>query len=380
MDPAIRKGEPRAALLVAIAICIAAGCKKEAPPPPPPADVQVVPVERVDVPITREWVGSLDGSVNAQIRAQVTGYLTKQDYKEGSAVKKGDLLFEIDPRPFAAAVAQAQGGLDQAQAQLGKAVQDVARYTPLVKEKAISQEEMDDAVQAKIGAGAQVASAEAALDQAKLSSSFTKIVAPIDGIAGLVRAQIGDLVGPGSGILTTVSNVDPVKAYFPISEQAYLEFRNRDPGSPSFPTDMQFELILSDGSTYPLKGTFYAIDSQVDANTGTLRVVAQFPNPSALLRPGQYAKVRAVIRVDKGALVVPQRALTELQGGYLLATVDSTNHTHILTVKTGEQVGALVVVESGLHPGDQVVADGVQKIKEGALVHPIPFVPAEAAK
>jgi membrane fusion protein (multidrug efflux system) len=356
------------------------GCHKAATEAPPPPDVQVIPVEQADVPITREWVGSLDGSVNAQIRAQVTGYLTKQDYKEGSAVKHGDLLFEIDPRPFEAAAAQAQGALDQAKAQLGKAQEDVARFTPLAKDQAISQEELDDAIQARIAAKAQVASAKAALEQTKLSASFTRVTSPIDGVAGLIRAQIGDLVGPGTGILTTVSALDPIKAYFPISEQAYLEFRGRDPKSASFPTDMQFELILSDGSTYPEKGKFYAIDSEVDANTGTLRVVAEFPNPNGLLRPGQYAKIRAVIRVEKGALVVPQRALTELQGGYQLATVDASNHSHILTVKTGEQVGSRVVVVSGLHPGDRVVADGVQKIKDDAIVNPVPYVPADSAK
>jgi RND family efflux transporter MFP subunit len=380
MDPANRKGAAFAAIFCVLVIGGTVGCHKEAPEAPPPPDVQVIAVEQADVPITREWVGSLDGSVNAQIRAQVTGYLTKQDYKEGSAVKSGDPLFEIDPRPFAAAVAQAQGVLDQAKAQLGKAQEDVARFTPLAKDQAISQEELDDAVQARIAAKAQVASAKASLDQARLSASFTRVTSPIDGVAGLIRAQIGDLVGPGSGILTTVSALDPIKAYFPISEQAYLEFRGRDPKAPSIPTDMQFDLILSDGSTFPSKGTFYAIDSQVDANTGTLRVVAEFPNANGLLRPGQYAKVRAVVRVDKGALLVPQRALTELQGASQLATVDSANHAHILTVKTGDQVGGKVVVLSGLHPGDRVIADGTQKIKDDSVVNPVPFVPAEPAK
>jgi membrane fusion protein, multidrug efflux system len=359
---------------------VAGGCRKEAPPTPPPADVQVVAVEQMDVPITQEWVGSLDGSVNAQIRAQVSGYLTKQDYKEGAPVRSGDVLFEIDPRPFAASVAQAKGVLAQAEAQQKKADQDVARYTPLAADKAISQEDLDNAVQAQLAAAAQVASARAALEQTQLSASFTKITSPIDGIAGLIRAQIGDLVGPSTGILTTVSNVDPVKAYFPISEQAYLEFRGRDPKAPSIPTDMHFELILSDGSTYPLKGSFFAIDSEVDANTGTIRVVTEFPNPNGLLRAGQYAKIRAVVRTEKAALVVPQQALTELQGGYQLATVDAENHTHILTVKTGPSVGQKTVVESGLHPGDRVVADGVQKIKDGALVNPVPFAPVQPAK
>ncbi|HZZ20260.1 MAG TPA: efflux RND transporter periplasmic adaptor subunit [Opitutaceae bacterium] len=348
---------------------------------PPPADVRVVSVEQADVPITQEWVGYLDGSVNAQIRAQVSGYLVKQDYKEGSAVKQGDILFEIDPRPFEAAVAQARGVLGQAKAQLKKSEQDVARYKPLAAEKAVSQEELDDAVQAHLAAAAQVATATAALQASQLSESFTKIVSPTNGVAGLIRAQIGDLVGPGTGILTTVSNIDPIKAYFPISEQAYLEFRGRDPKASSIPTDMVFNLTLSDGSTYPIKGSFYAIDSQVDTNTGTIRVVAEFPNPSGLLRPGQYAKVRAVVRVEKKALVVPLMALSELQGGYQVAVVDSDNHAHILTVVTGPQVGQKIVVESGLHPGDRVVADGVQKIgKDGVVVNPVPYDAAQPAK
>jgi membrane fusion protein (multidrug efflux system) len=306
----------------------------------------------------------------------------KQDYKEGSAVKKGDTLFEIDPRPFEAALAQAQGMLAQARAQLGKAELDVARDTPLASDKAISQEEMDDAVQGRLAAQAQVASAQASVDQAELSLSFTRVVSPIDGIAGLVQAQIGDLVGPSTGVLTTVTDVDPIKAYFPISEQAYLEpilaHGFAEPAD-KIAGGMAFDLILSDGSVYPKKGRFYAMDSQVDANTGTLRVVAVFPNPEGLLRAGMYAKVRAVVNVIKGALVVPQRALTELQGSYQAATVDVSNHAHVVTVKIGEQVGADVVVVSGLHPGDRIVADGIQKITEGAVVNPVPFA-GESAK
>jgi membrane fusion protein (multidrug efflux system) len=363
----------------ALALVSAGGCSKSAPPAPHPADVQVVAVEQRDIPVVQEWVGSLDGSVNAQIRAQVSGYLVKQDYKEGSPVKEGDVLFEIDPRPLAAALAQAEGSLGQAQAQLGKADQDVARFKPLVEDKAISQEELDDAVQAQLAAKALVASAQAAVDQAHLMLGFTKVTSPIDGIAGLIRAQIGDLVGPSTGVLTTVSTVDPIKAYFPISEQSYLGFREREPGSPSIPAGMKFDLVLSDGSVYPAKGTFFAIDSEVDANTGTLRAVAEFPNPDALLRPGQFAKVRAVTSVEKGALLVPQRALAELQGGYQVATVDATNHIHIISVKTGPAEGGQVVVESGLHPGDRVVADGIQKVRDGAEVNPVPFT-ADASK
>jgi membrane fusion protein (multidrug efflux system) len=380
MDPFNWGGRAFVFLSGAWALGIAGGCAKPASQAPPPADVQVVGVEQRDVPVVREWIGTLDGFVNAQIRAQVSGYLVKQDYKEGSAVRQGDPLFEIDPRPFAASLAQAEGQLAQAQAQLGKAQQDVARYEPLAKDKAISQEELDDAVQAKLAAAAQVASAQAAVDQARLNLSFTHIVSPIDGIAGLIQTQIGDLVGPTTGILTTVATVDPIKAYFPISEQAYLGFRGREPDAPSIPAGIAFQLILSDGSTYPRPGTFYAIDSQVDGNTGTLRVAATFPNPSGLLRPGQYARVRAVVSVEKGALVVPQRALAELQGSAQLATVDAGNHAHIITVKTGEQIGNQVVVESGLQPGDRVVADGIQKVADGALVNPIPFAAAAAAK
>jgi membrane fusion protein (multidrug efflux system) len=343
----------------------------------------VVPVEQKDVPIVHEWVGTLDAFVNAQIRAQVSGYLIKQDYREGAAVKKGDVLFEIDPRPFEAALAQANGLLAQAKAQLGKADLDVARDTPLAAEKAISQEELDDAVQARFAAQAQVQSAQAGVDQAQLSLGFTRVTSPIDGIAGLISAQIGDLVGPTTGVLTTVSDVDPIKAIFPVSEQSYLggvaavDYSETADASVS---KVEYELVLSNGSVYPKKGRFFAIDNQVNGNTGTLQVVAVFPNPNGILRAGQYAKVRAVVSVEKGALVVPQRALTELQGSYQLATVDASNHAHILTVKAGPLVGSDVVVESGLHPGDRVVADGIQKVVDGAEVNPVPFAAAESSK
>jgi membrane fusion protein, multidrug efflux system len=357
----------------------AGGCAKHEAPAAAPVDVQVVTVEQKDVPVTREWIGSLDGSVNAQIRAQVSGYLVKQDYKEGSTVRAGAPLFEIDPRTFEAALAQAQGQVAQAEAQLGKAQLDVTRFAPLVHDQAISQEELDDATQAKLAAQALVASANAAVDQARLNLSFTKIVSPIDGVAGLVQAQIGDLVGPGTGVLTTVSNLDPMKAYFPISEQAYLEFRGRAPDAPGIPSGIDFVLILSDGTTYPQKGAFFAIDREIDANTGTLRVVVEFPNPHGLLRPGQYARVRAVVGVEKDSFLVPRRAITELQGSYQLATVGDGNKVHLVTVTLGEPIGSLIVVR-GLHAGDRVVAEGIQKVKEGAVVNPLPFATAEASK
>ena len=379
MVPPNSSGRVLVCAVIALAAGTFGGCARKAPPAPPPSDVQVVTVETKDVPVVRDWIGTLDGFVNAQIRAEVTGYLVKQDYKEGSFVHKGDPLFEIDPRPFEAAFAQAKGLVAQAKAQLGKADQDVTRYTPLAKDKAISEQELDDAVQAKLAAAAQVESAEAALETAELNLGFAHITSPTDGIAGLIQTQIGNLVGPSTGPLTTVVSIDPIKAYFPISEQAYLEFRERDPNGPALPEDIPFELILADGSLYPLKGRLLAIDNQVDLTTGTLRVAAVFPNPKRLLRPGQYAHVRAVVAVQKNVAVIPFRAASELQGGYQVATVDASNKAHIVTVTLGERMGSQIAVLSGLKPGERVVADGVQKIADGATVNPVPYA-ADAAR
>jgi RND family efflux transporter MFP subunit len=380
MEQFERVSRPFAVCAGALLIALVGGCGKGAVQAPPPVDVKIAGVVQQDVPVVREWIGYLDGSVNAEIRAQVSGYLVKQDYAEGSFVKKGDPLFEIDSRPFVAALRQADGQLAQAQAGLGKANLDVARYRPLVQDKAISQEELDDAVQASLAADAQVTSARANVDQAVLNVSFTHVVSPISGIAGLVKGEIGDLVGPSTGVLTTVSTVNPIKAYFSVSEQSYLEFWRKEMETNALPGGTGFDLVLSDGSTYPLKGKFFAIDRQVDANTGTLTVVAVFPNPQSVLRPGQYARVRAVTGVQKGALIVPKRALNELQGSYQVATVDSENHVHLVTATVGEQVGNSVAILSGLKPGDQVVVEGIQKVRDGVLVNPLPFTTAEAAK
>jgi membrane fusion protein, multidrug efflux system len=380
MEPFDRVGRPFALCAGALLVALLGGCGKGAVQAPPPVDVKVSTVVQQDVPAVREWIGYLDGSVNAEIRAQVSGYLVKQDYLEGSVVKKGDSLFEIDSRPFQAALRQAEGQLSQAQAGLGKAKLDVARYAPLVRDKAISQEELDDAVQASLAADAQVTSARANVEVAALNLNFTHFASPIDGIAGLVKVQIGDLVGPSTGVLTTVSTVDPIKAYFSVSEQSYLEFWRKEAETHALPGGTGFDLVLSDGSTYPVKGKFFAIDRQVDANTGTLTVVAEFPNPQSLLRPGQYARVRAVVATQKGALLVPRRALNELQGSYQVATVDSDNHVHLITAVVGEPVGNLVAILSGLKPGDRVIVEGIQKVRDGALVNPLPFTTAEAAK
>ncbi len=254
------------------------------------------------------------------------------------------------------------------------------RYTPLARDKAVSQEVLDNAGQAKLAAEAQLAAARAAVDQARLNLDFTHIASPIDGVAGLVQVQIGDLVGPGTGVLTTVSTLDPIKAYFPLSEQDYLEARGVSPDSPAIPPGAEFELVLSNGAVYPAKGKFLALDRQVETSTGTLRATALFPNPDGLLRPGQFARVRATVSVLKGALLVPLRTLTELQGGYQVAVVGADNHVHITSVTVGAQIGAQRVIRSGLHPGDRLVAEGLQKVREGAVVNPQPFAPAEAAK
>jgi membrane fusion protein (multidrug efflux system) len=349
-----------------------AGCGQAPPPPPPPPDVLVAPVVQQDVPVTQDWVASLAGFVDAQVRAQVTGNLTKQDYREGGFVHRGDLLFEIDPRPFDAALAGARAQLAQAEAQVGKTEEDVRRYGPLAKEQAISQQELDDAVQANLAARAQVAAAQAAVQQAQLNLDFTRIESPIDGIAGIVAVNVGDLVGPGTGVLTTVSTMNPIKVYFPISEQTYLEFQKSSPRADAFPPGVKLSLVLSDGSVYPFPGKFYAADRQIDPDTGTLRIAALFPNPDNRLRPGQYARVRAVVRTLPGALLVPEKALSELQGGYQLATVDADNRAHLRTVGVGVRVGGLAVIERGLQPGDRVIVDGFQKVREGTLVAPRP--------
>lgn len=353
-------------------------------------DVEVVQVEQKDVPIFSEWIGTLDGLVNADVRAQVTGYLLRQGYQEGAFVNKGQLLFEIDPRPFQAVLDQAEGQLAQAKAQLAnaEAVQrrtelDVNRYTPLAKEEAASQQDLDNAVQNNLAAKATVATAQAqiqtaqaAVETAQINLDFTRLIAPIDGIAGQAQLQVGALVNPSSGPVTSVSTVDPIKVYFTVSEQEYLAWRKR------FPTDatreaadknLHLELILADGSIYPHEGTFYFADRQVDPNTGAIRLAGLFPNPGNILRPGGYGRIRTATRTQQGALLVPQRAVSELQGGYQVAVVDSENKVSIQTVQVGDRVGSEWIIADGLKPGERVVAEGVQKVRPGMQVNPKPF-------
>ena len=364
-------------LILIVALFWAAGCKPKARPTPPPPLVEVADVTKADVPIYHDWIGSLDGLVNAQIRAQVTGYLLKQNYREGDPIKKGDLLFEIDPRPFQAALDQAKGHLAQAEARSGKTKLDVKRYEPLVKDKAISQEEYDDAVQANLEADAAVVSAKAQVEQAQLNLDFTKVTSPIEGIASIAKAQIGDLVGPASGELTTVSTVDPIKAYYSVTEQAYVNFARR------FMTEsdrylqlkqFEIELILTDGAAYPLKGQIFAADRQISPTTGALRIEAIFPNPGYALRPGQFARVRVKFDTKKDALLVPQRAVSELQGSYQVAVVDADNKIHIQPVRVGDRSGNLWIIEDGLRPGQRVVVEGVHKVREGLTVTTTNFV------
>ena len=363
-------------------------------PPPALPDVEVLQVQQEDVPIYGEFIGTLDGLVNADVRAQVTGYLLKQGYEEGRFVKRGQLLFQIDPRPFQAALDQAQGQLAQAKAMLAnaQAVQrrtelDVERYTPLAKEQAASQQDLDNAVQNNLAAlasietaKAQIKTYEASVETAKINLEFTRLVAPIDGVAGQAQLQVGALVSPNSGVVTSVSTLDPIKAYFTVSEAQYLQWRTRFPTEASrWEADkkLRLQLVLADGTTYPHEGTFYFSDRQINEATGAIRLAGLFPNPNNILKPGGYAKVRAVLRTEAGALLVPQRAVSELQGGYQVAVVDAENKVSIRPVIVGPQVDRRWVIAKGLNAGERVVAEGVQKVRTGVRVNPKPFT-AEA--
>ncbi len=405
------------ALIVALTGCSGTSSAASAPLMAPP-EVEVVRVEQRDVPIYRQWIGTLDGMVNAAIKAQVTGYLLTQNYIEGSFVRKGQLLFEIDPRPFQAALDQAQGQLSQANGQLAQAkaqlVQseaqvaqaqanqrrtqlDVDRYTPLARQQAITQQDLDNATQNNLSAQAQVAAAmaqvetakaqiqaagaaveaaKAAVEAARVNLGFTRLTSPIDGIAGKAQVQIGNLVSAAGGPITTVSTLEPIKAEFTVSEQEYLKFRQHadDLGR------LRLELILADGATYPHPGKFLFADREVDQSTGAILLIGQFPNPGNLLRPGQYAKVRALVGTQENALLVPQRAVTELQGNYQVAVVDDDNKVAIESVKVGDRAGPLWIVNEGLKPEQRVIADGGMKVRPGAQVNPKPFNASAQAK
>jgi len=430
-------------------VIIAVRSNKPVQAAPRPLDVEVVRVEQKDVPVYSEWIGTTEGIVNADIKAEVTGYLLKQDYKEGSFVKKGQLLFELDSRPFQAVVDQANGQVAQFQGQLDQAISQVAqaeaqvaqansqllqsqaqlaqaqanqvktqldvnKYAPLAEQKAVTQQDLDNAVQGNIvakaqveaaragvetaraqlrAANAQIGTAKAAINTAKgqienakaavrtaqLNLGFTRIISPIDGIAGIAQAQVGNLITTTSAPLTTVSTVDPIKVYFTLSEQQYLNFTKRnliEARRGASVVQIELELILSDASTYPEKGSFFFADRQVDQKTGAIRMAGIFPNPGNVLRPGQYGRVRAVTATKSDALLVPQRAVSELQGSYQVAVVGGDNKIEMRTVKVGERSGSLWVIEDGLKAGETVVVEGTQKIKPGAVVQPKPYTKA----
>jgi len=357
-----------------LALLLAAGCGKEqkAAPPPPPS-VEVSEVIRKDVPVYMEWVGTTDGLVNATIQAQVTGYLVKQNYREGELVKKGQVLFEIDPRTFQAAVDAAKGSMAQAEARWETAKANLQRVRPLAAKNAVSQKDLDDNIGAELSTRAAVENAKAQLDTAQLNLGFTRVDSPVDGIAGIAKAQIGNLVGPGQiQELTAVSTVDPIKAYIAISEQEYMKFRRKQgvKTAENSAEAIPLELILADGTVYPHKGRVALADRQVDVKTGTMRIGALFPNPGNLLRPGQYGTVRATMETKKGALLVPQRAVTEVQGKFLVAVVGADNAVELRPVTPAERVGSLWVIDKGVKPGERVVVEGVQKVKTGVRVNP----------
>lgn len=390
-------------------LCVGCSATANAPGGYPPPAVELATVQQRDIPIHREWIGTLDGYVNAPIKAQVNGYLLRQNYVEGSFVKKGQLLFEIDPRPFQASVDQAEGQLAQATGQVAQAnaqlVQaqaqlassqanqrrtqlDLEKYTPLAKAKAVTQQDLDNATQNNLSAMEQVnasqanvetakaqieasraavKAAAAAVETAKYNLGFTRLTSPIDGVAGMAASQVGTLVGPASVAVTTVSTLDPIRANFTVSEQEYLGFTRQSGIEVS---KLPLDLILSDGSPYARKGRFFFADREVNQSTGSIQLTALFPNPGNILRPGQYAKVRAVIGTKQGALLVPQRAVAELQGTYRVAVVDAQNKAAIVNVKPGDRVGTMWIIDEGLKPGDRVVAEGVQKVGPGSIVVP----------
>jgi membrane fusion protein (multidrug efflux system) len=362
------------ASLVIFAILASSGCKRAEPSATPPPEVLVTDVIQKDVPIYSEWVGTAVGFVNAQVRPQVQGYLLKQAYQDGAFVKAGQLLFEIDDRSYKAALDEALGDLARQRATLRKYQLDVARDTPLAARGAVSRQELDDSVQAARASEAQVQAAEAAVEKARLNLGWTRVYSPIDGLAGIAPVQLGDLVSPTT-VLTTVSQIDPMKVTVPITEREYLRYadqikQHQETGSA--PNEPELQLILVDGSTYPHPGRFYVANREIDRRTGTVLVQALFPNPDGKLRPGLYAKVRGPVQTARGALLVPERAVQEIQGVSQVAVVGSDNKVTFRTVKVGEHVDGLWIITDGLKPGERVVTEGLQKVKDGIIVNAKP--------
>ena len=355
-----------------VCVLLLSSCSRKAPQVAPAApEVLVTTVKPQDVPRVLERVATLDGFINANINAQVQGYIVSRDYTEGSVVKKGDLLFHIDPRPYEAALAQAKGTLAKDKANQVKAEADEKRAFDLFKKKVISDQERDTAIAAAGSSRANVEADQAAVETAELNLGYTKVTAPIDGLAGFANSQVGDLVGPSTGPLTTVSQLDPIKAVVSAGEGPFTDFVARHPDATernAYVKTLDFELILGNGEMYPRKGNFYALDRSLDPKTGSIRYYVTFPNPGNVLRPGQFGKVRFVADMKKGAMVIPQEAVNELQGGYQVAVVDENNKVSIRPIKMGERIGAMWEVTDGLKPGDKVVVQGLQKAREGSIV------------
>ena len=366
----MKQGTIAGTLLILLLLVLSCS-RKPAQTAPSPPEVLVTIVKPQDVPRILERVATLDGFINANINAQVQGYIISRDYKEGSVMKKGDLLFQIDPRPFQAAAAQAKGALARDKANQVKADADEKRALDLFKKKVISDQERDTAIAAAGSSRANVEADEAAVQQAELNLGYTKVTAPIDGLAGFANSQVGDLVGPTTGPLTTVSQIDPIKAVVTAGEGPFTDFVSRHPDATernAYIKTLNFDLILGNGEMYPHKGQFYALDRSLDPRTGSIRYYVTFPNPGNILRPGQFGKVRFVADMKKDAMVIPQEAVNELQGNFQVALVDQNNKVSIRPVKMGERIGAMWEVTEGIKPGDKVVVQGVQKAREGSLV------------
>jgi membrane fusion protein (multidrug efflux system) len=369
----IGRSQPLRALLLLLSILSGCSSNKEKPAPPPPG-VTVTPVVKKDVDIQQEWVGTMVGNVDAEIRPKVDGFLLSRLYSEGSYVTKGKPMFQLDQRQAQAAVRQAEGKLERSRAGLAQAEIDVKRYTPLVAQRAVSQAELDKAQSMEKATTAEVAADQATLDNAKLNLAWTTVTSPISGIAGISKVGIGDLMTPTT-VMTTISTVDPIDIDFSISEQDYLRFVREKTGQAA---GKSLELILGDGTTFPHRGHALLVNREVDSRTGTIQVRAEFPNPGNVLRPGQYARIRAVTEVHKGALLVPQQAVSELQGVYQVGVVSTDNKVAIKSVKLGPQLANVWLVESGLQEGDNVVVDGLQRVKDGMTVAPTPFKDTQA--
>jgi membrane fusion protein (multidrug efflux system) len=378
MKDTFRSIFPLAVMAAGLFLLAACDPKAGSDGPPSAPEVLVTPVAQRDVPIVREWLGTLDGSSNADIRARVSGYIQEQKYAEGSVVKKDDVLFLIDPRPAEAALAQARAQVAQAEAQKGRTEAEFQKQKELYDKKVTSQRDFDNATQSNLANVANVEVAKAALQQAELNLAFTKVTAPVDGIAGVANVGIGDLVGPSTGVLLSISTVDPIKAKFPISEQAYLNAAKGLTAAMAQPFAERAgiaELVLADGRVFPEKGRLFSMDRQIAVKTGTIALEVLFPNPGNLLRPGQFAKVRAVVGDQPDALLVPQRAVMEMQGSYSVAIVNADGKAEIVPVKVGERVGSQWVITQGLKAGLNVVVEGVQKVRTGAPVSAKPWTP-----